>query len=276
MAIIAEDGVWTVPEGTRKIRVVLVGGGEGGRNEASGSAGNRCTYNTSTKTYTPGAGGAGGKTGGAKGNGGKILEVMKDVTPGDTFQIRVGVAGTSGGGIGGDTTFGDSSSAAGAISSTGYTELVSGVTYALPGPYDGTGNAQNGADGTNSGGFSGDSEYSSYGKGGKGGNSGSGASGQDGATSYPYSSGGGRRPIMSGRGGNGGAGARGADGATYGSGGAGGSAGGGGGGTAGAVINPSYSGSDTLGGFYETPTPGTAGQGGAGGQGAKGCVIIYY
>ena len=89
MQIITASGVWTVPDGVRRIRVR--GWGAGGGGGGGGSA-------------TAHAGGGGG---------GGYAETYLDVTPGEQFEVEVGVGGAAGtaagtdGGDGTPTSFGD-------------------------------------------------------------------------------------------------------------------------------------------------------------------------
>ncbi len=128
--ILTEQGTWTVPVGVTRIRVVLIGGGDGGASGAPGQAGT-----SSGKGGTPGVGGE-------PGQGGKILILSLDVTPGQSFSFSPGQPGTGGvcdgtqsvpGGVGGATTFGLYSSEDGSREAQGYSELFGGELYALPG-----------------------------------------------------------------------------------------------------------------------------------------------
>ena len=108
---------WTCPAGVNYVQVLCVGGGGGG--------GSGYTFTTGgeggTTTYFPGGDGGGG---------GSAFNVVA-VTPGNTYAISIGIAGTggsySGGGAGGVTTFG---SGGGLCSATG----GSGGPYGLTTP----------------------------------------------------------------------------------------------------------------------------------------------
>lgn len=131
VAVFTKSGTWISPV-TGKIRGVLVGGGDGGWSGGDGTDGE----------YSVGAGyGQAGKPGvaGLYGNGGKILVFTTDVVEGETYDITLGRGGAGGvnngtqsvqGGLGTPTTFGRLfTSAQGAPSSGGYTELFSGEIY---------------------------------------------------------------------------------------------------------------------------------------------------
>lgn len=145
---------WTVPEGVESVRVVLIGGGPGGEsgtqgepNQTNSQTHNRGPHTTSGGSYhyksysqdrAPTQGGKGGKPG--KGSvGGKVFSTTIKVTPGQQFSIVIGVGGKGGicagsgpviGQAGGNTTFGELSSANGNSVPNGYLEEVTGITYA--------------------------------------------------------------------------------------------------------------------------------------------------
>ena len=114
--LITQDGTWVVPADTTRIKVVLIGGGQGGQGGAWGqnganlieSGGMSLTQN-SLGLYTWVYGYTGsqplydGGAAGAPGSGGYILALYFDVTPGDvlTFDIGAGGAGGAVGAIGG-------------------------------------------------------------------------------------------------------------------------------------------------------------------------------
>lgn len=81
--VFLEDGTWTVPAGVSVIRVVLIGGGRPG---ASGTYGDSGEAGRLENTAQGGRGG----TGGDGGDGGDIFRVSMDVTPGESFDIRIG------------------------------------------------------------------------------------------------------------------------------------------------------------------------------------------
>ena len=134
--IITEDNPsYTPPAG--KIMVVLIGGGQGGQGGQGGGNGTGGDYAGNNGTF-----GNGGRPG-VGGNGGNILVVTID-NPSGTYPITIGrggakgVGGTAGqdgtlGTAGEATTFGSYSSASGSPSDTGYQNLLSTDSYALPG-----------------------------------------------------------------------------------------------------------------------------------------------
>ena len=264
--VLTNTGIWTAPENVTSARIVLIGGGQGGSCGNKGEDGDKEGKNN--------AGGAGG-LGGAGGAGGKIYIVNIQVAQGTTYAIVIGTGGTGGiysdgnevaGSLGGDTTFGNYTSADGSTSSTGYTDTTTGTFYANTGNKGVSGGAggaggqkgvsrsENGEDvGTYKGGkgsTSTEGVHLTYGGG--GGGAAMGNDGKNGAVSDYYGDGGAggnatiipEIPVTLGMGGTGGAG------------------GGGGGGCAT--------------GTRWRGTGGTGGAGSNGGDGAPGCVLIYY
>lgn len=274
--ILTGSGEWTVPDGVEKILAVLISAGDDGKdgNDATSfyvngnSNYSNLTYpahDISTKQLTanatsttsggpsePGSGGSGGL-------GGKILQIEIDVQGLQTVSYTCGTTASK------STIFGSESSENGSISSVGYTDIVTGIKYAVPG-IDGAnggaggsagengesvgqslgGNGENafqetGRDSDTDGGFSvnlsATFSYSASGGGGAGGNSGDNLGDPGGSPRYSASPTTKISNIYSFDvigygiiGGTGGDGANGEDGLTYGSGGN----GGGGGGAAGA------------------------------------------
>lgn len=303
--VVSADGTWTVPEGTTKIRVVIIGGGDGGYSGAQGKDGGDGETSTVGIGFDWGAWGAGGE-GGAKGQGGlggRILVLSLKVEEGQTFDVVVGTGGAGGvcagienapGEDGADTIFGEYSSAAGTRSATGYTDLFGTTAYGKPGT-SGLSDGIDGIGGSAEGGGQpeGDTitidgvtyvcgnrgkqavathsndqglvESTAAGGGGNGGGAAAGANGFDGEDGQAFADETGATAI----GGDGGNGAtasiHGADGAEYGSGGQGGCGGGGGGGGGSGAF------SSVVGG-----AGGKGGMGSNGGAGAPGCVLIYY
>lgn len=152
--IISKDMTYTVPAGVTTLRVVLIGGGQGGW---SGNPGEDAPDQQSLNengvgeeynvAYTSTEGGHGGAPGNG-GQGGKIYQVSVDVTPSQTFAVKIGQGGAGGaagyasvkGSDGAATTFGPYSSASGSNIDGGFLETVSRVVYAGPGgvgPYKG-------------------------------------------------------------------------------------------------------------------------------------------
>ena len=326
--LLTGSGTWTVPEGVTEVRLVLIQGGQAGYNGEVGTGsegsnirdidsdstpfrqmeeGSTVTANASASRNgaSAGQGGAGGQAG----SGGKVLQTSIEVTPGQAISFSCGVGGTTNGVQGGETTFGELSSASGGVLSYGYTDVVTGETYASSGLAGGSGGNGGGINSTGESvgsvpggaGFSARTytptgyrnetsmttsanyniRHGGAGGGGAGGQSGNNPGSPGGKyvfNSYSYTS----DPSASGKaalhqilGGAGGNGAAGSPGQTYGSGGN----GGGGGGGGGAVGNGSVSTSVsvkikvTYMGMVSaeaTVYPPRSGAGGTGGQGGKG------
>ena len=303
--LLTGSGSWTVPDGVTEIRLVLIAGGQAGYNGKRGedcpagggivyrdddsksvtvSAGGTASTNTNaTRTANGGSAGQGGE-GGEPGIAGNVLQTTIEVVPGASIAYSCGAGGSSNGATGGHTTFGNLTSADGGVLPNGYTDVVTGITYALGGVSGEAGGrgGSNGSEGQSvngaSGGYgySGDSDdYSrsgtmyytstlrlewngsvSYsdggaGGGGAGGRSGSinGSRGGDAVKASWYDYGISGTSAVSNYGacasGSGGAGARGANGATYGSAGSGGGGGGGGGAIGNGSVSAQLSGTFT-------------------------------
>ena len=297
--VLTSSGTWTVPDGVEQVRVVLIGGGNPGENGQNGNSNIitvRHWYNQQSYT-TPSASGQPGGQGGTGGQGGKVYEETIDVTPGQQITYSTGSGGTPSAAPT-ESTFGDLSSENGSSSASGYTDIITGETYARPG--------ENGIDGGTGG------NYGQYGEsvngvpGGApksgnsillrsgaedyfdvmwGGSGGGGASanqaGDDGVLFYfDYSgqiSGGnfeGATSVDERSGGEGGNGGTGKNGVLYGDGGGGGNGGGGAGGFSSVNVSAKSNATMTQGNFPGTWI--TGGAGGAGGSGAPGCIILYY
>ena len=131
VAIITADQTFTVPAECRgKIRVVLIGGGDGGLMGEDGSDGGA----TTTDFGEPGEGGAPG----TPGSGGNIFVITLAVSVGQTFAVKIGQAGIgqtteSDATKGGATTFGPYSSARGLPSDDGYVDLINRTVYGAKG-----------------------------------------------------------------------------------------------------------------------------------------------
>lgn len=280
MAVVSADGVWTVPGSCKgKIRIVLIGGGDGG---AIGSPGEEGGNATRTSYGTSGEGGEPG----APGSGGKVFVITVEASPGDTFAAHIGLGGAgatadSPAQSGCATTLGPYSSEDGYPADTGYAALIGGGVYAtkgqdgLPG---GKGNQWTEGEGYTDGqtveymgsayhpGANGEngSRGSYYGYGGLGGGAAAGSNGGDGARGYvdiqPFADGG--------DGGSGATPVKAQNGSIPGQGGGGGHGGGGGGG-GGPAKGPGSS-SEWYG------QGGQGGSGGEGGDGAPGVILIYY
>lgn len=173
--VLTGSGTWTVPEGTTSVRAVLIGAGGAGFDGSPGGDSTETWEDEEIKTTrinltapttsasdssnvsnrgagTPGNGGAGG----AAGTPGKVYEVTFSPSSGSRISYACGVKGASNGALGGATTFGSYSSNSGSTSSAGYTDIISGITYAKSGDSgaDG-GKGGSGADGESVGGVSG-------------------------------------------------------------------------------------------------------------------------
>lgn len=173
--VLTGSGTFTFPEGTTSARAVLIGAGGAGFDGSPGGDSTETWEGDELKTTrinltapttsasdssnvsnrgagTPGNGGAGG----AAGTPGKVYEVTFSPSSGSRISYACGVKGTSNGALGGATTFGSYSSNSGSTSSAGYTDIISGITYAKSGDSgaDG-GKGGSGADGESVGGVSG-------------------------------------------------------------------------------------------------------------------------
>lgn len=147
--VLTGGGSWQRPDGVTWVTYVLIGGAQGGKCGSPGSDGGEqeyFSYNTSAgnqeRGYRYGPAGVGGE-GGEPGHGGKILQGSLDVSDLDAIPYQCGPGGAGApfhadsveteGSEGGDTTFGDLSSASGSVSETGYTDTITGEQYALGG-----------------------------------------------------------------------------------------------------------------------------------------------
>lgn len=173
--VLTGSGTFTFPEGTTSARAVLIGAGGAGFDGSPGGDSTETWEDEEIKTTrinltapttsasdssnvsnrgagTPGNGGAGG----AAGTPGKVYEVTFSPSSGSRISYSCGYKGTSNGALGGATTFGSYSSNSGSTSSAGYTDIITGITYAKSGDSgaDG-GKGGSGADGESVGGVSG-------------------------------------------------------------------------------------------------------------------------
>lgn len=173
--VLTGSGTFTFPEGTTSARAVLIGAGGAGFDGSPGGDSTETWEGDEIKTTrinltapttsasdssnvsnrgagTPGNGGAGG----AAGTPGKVYEVTFSPSSGSRISYSCGSKGTSNGALGGATTFGSYSSNSGSTSSAGYTDIITGITYAKSGDSgaDG-GKGGSGADGESVGGVSG-------------------------------------------------------------------------------------------------------------------------
>lgn len=270
MEILTQSGNWVVPDGVTHLRYVLIGGGDGGRPGSNGDPGEAGSRGSSVNAR--GNGGSGG-TAGAPGSGGRILQGVLDVEPGQIFSVGIGSGGLSNA-SGGNTTFGQMSSASGSPSPAGFTEVITGKVYAIPGPPGIDGGAGSGKTGGPTvsyegvtyspgvGGYGWSNEESDV-LGGAGGGAAAGANGGPGGDGRIFTT-----QIYGGSGGKGASAVSGINATTPCSGGGGGNGGGGGGGG-----GPAASSGNVV---VYVGTGGAGGNGGAGGSGAAGLVILYY
>lgn len=273
--LLTENGTWIVPSSVTSIRVVLIGGGQGGAHGANGTDG--------TRSYSGGTGGDGG-AGGNGGAGGKVAQHELTVNEGTIFEVSIGVGGNAAsdtetqGEEGTATTFGSLSSDQGTASPNGFTDIISGETYGLPGSAGIAGGK--GGDGGNSSRHGQDGEAVDDALGGVGGttlvlSAGSWAGGGAGGGAAHQTAGSDGQNGKSGSlidGGDAGNGATPPEAVSVrkrGSGGNGGHGGGGGGGGGGAY---SINGSSK----QWAGSGGTGGQGSCGSAGGDGCILIYY
>lgn len=167
--VLTGSGSWQIPEGVTDIIAILIGGGQAGYNGANGTVGSggsnlgdpsdsdftstiltessktgslSVSASTTAKGYQNGKGGSGGISGAP----GKIYRADIKGISGTSIQYSCGLAGVSNGAMGEETTFGEYSSKDGTVSQIGYTDTISGVTYALPGV-----NGTDGGDGGSAG-----------------------------------------------------------------------------------------------------------------------------
>ena len=147
---ITADGFWVVPDGVTHVRAAVIGAGSSGWTGLPGSPPeaqaeiSETSETSDSVTYTQGRtsvlGGAGGNPG-EGGDPGKVYVVDLDVSPGESYQVSIGLGGVSAppgpdsvaGGVGTETTFGPYSSAMGTASSAGWLEETSGEILAAKG-----------------------------------------------------------------------------------------------------------------------------------------------
>lgn len=317
--ILTGSGAWTPPDGVESVRVILIGGGTGGWSglpgaaAAEGSQPSETSFGTTYYRVWPGRGGAGGKAG-AAGAGGKIYQELIELPSGADIAYSCGPGGAGGifsieesiqGAAGGNTIFGNLSSANGAISETGFLEEINGQIYAASGKAgiaggSGTGINNEGTDieqgenveytgttytpGTTDESTinitypSGTQHVRAVAGNGYGGGAAAGANGNAGKTNKRASINSAQALIGTGDGGDGADAVAPAAPALYGTGGSGGNGGGGGGGCGAGVISRDDNVSSVAGiSIVRYPgTPGAGGDGSNGGAGAPGCIILYY
>lgn len=302
--VLTGSGDYTVPEGVYTLTVVCIQAGTGAQAGFDGEPGGGTQLIVTTKEQDAGGswsdpqadGGEGGQKG-APGAGGKVYRATIDVVPGQVIHYECGAPGVGGttngavGAAGGETTFGDLSSAQGASSEIGYVDPVTEEELAKPGT-EGVDGAAGGRGGQassrggeygengedvppNTGGPGGSpygwkfDDYTSenvriYG-GGAGGGAAHGKDGEPGSESPTAVGGAGaspdapKTPDKIGAGGNGGHG------------------GGGGGGAGGLFASAeAYGPSELPAGIWITKDGGSAGKGSPGSNGGPGGVILYF
>ena len=281
VVVLTGKGQWKVPPGVDMVKAVLISGGEGGSSGGDGYPGKRA----SSSAF--GEGGEGGDPGNP-GRGGRVLSVTMEVSNLDTIDFSCGEGGEGGistgttptsGQLGGETVFGDHSTAEGQISIAGVVNLFTGAVFGLSGGsaiagLAGGGPSDNpeslvfegvtypgGKKGKNVSGY-----VTGVACGGWGGGPAAGAAGSDGQDGRTESNGG-NGFNDGGDGGRGGSPVPRAATTIPGQGGDAGHGGGGGGGGGAATGPESYT---WLGGG------GPGGKGGQGGKGGPGCIILYY
>lgn len=144
--VVSASGTITLPEDVTEFTAVLIGGGVGGSGGYDGTAGKASGSVTASRGGTAsGSGGNGGKGGaaGAGGNGGRIFQVRVEISAGAAVSLSIGAGGKGGarnGGVGsegGPTTLTVNgvtySSASGALSPSGYFDVMGQRIYAVAG-----------------------------------------------------------------------------------------------------------------------------------------------
>lgn len=134
-----KSGTFTVPPGVYRVRVLLVGHGTGG------TAGLEGTWVNFWNLGYPRPENGGFGADGSAGSGGKVLDTIVDVNPGQKVAVTVAW----------ESSFGAHSSAQGRVYPGGYTDVSSGEVYGrsgvgnpLPGSGDGGSGGQGGVPGT--------------------------------------------------------------------------------------------------------------------------------
>ena len=304
--VLTGSGDYTVPEGVYTLTVVCIQAGTGAQAGFDGESGGSSQLIVTSKDQNAGGswsdspedGGQGGDKG-SPGAGGKVYRATIDVAPGQVIHYECGTPGVGGatngavGAAGGETTFGDLSSAQGASSEIGYVDPVTEEELAKPGT-EGVNGAAGGRGGQAS------SRRGEYGESGEDvpPNTG-GQSGTPYEWSYDnlrseqvriYGGGAGGGAALGKNGGPGGGetsgkGAEGGDGASpdppeapnkIGTGGNGGHGGGGGGGAGGVFASAEPFEFGGAAGIWITNDGGSAGKGSRGSNGGPGGVILYF
>lgn len=152
-AVVSESGTFHVPAGVSSVRIILVGGGQGGARGGDGFVGGSGNI--------PGSGVSSGEGDpGLDGSGGKVWSGVVNVNPDTDYAVVIGKGGKASavtgvpGAEGGETTFGVYSSANGKVYIPSFTDLASGDAYGRTGvavPKSGTGDGGKGGEGGEAG-----------------------------------------------------------------------------------------------------------------------------
>lgn len=299
--LLTGSGTWAVPEGVTKVRAVLIEGGHAGENGQAGESNIVTTerwYNQQSYT-TPSSGGKSGGIGGTGGLGGKVYEASIEVTPLSQIVYSTGNGSSSADIQPTESIFGAISSESGSSSPLGYTDIITGETYARAGldGIDGGAGGNYGQQGEsvngNRGGYARSGkdifltsstikDYFNVSWNGSGGGGASATSVGESGVLFSASASGrissghltGATTIDDEGYGSGGNGGPGKSGENYGDGGGGGHGGGGAGGFGSATVSARSNATMTQGNFAGTWISG--GKGGTGGAGGPGCIILYY
>lgn len=307
--VLTKDGTWIVPENVTSIRVVLIGGGQGGTKGKNGENGNNQSKDEhytpirsssgSVSWYSAAYGGNGGEAG-RKGERGNVFTTELKVVPGMQIACAIGSGGlgasedSASGMLGGNTIFGDFSSANGSQpTNNGYIDPILGLRYCVDGVDGVSGGKGSGGKKTQVSSPLDIDEFNIIDQDGivwycgeadqnitrhqnawcYGGTGGGAAVGQNGGNGLASLKGDNIRYYTTG---DGGAGANAAPPKTqtsYGSGGNGGNGGGGGGGTGATNMTMTWNHDEAI---SLLGKGGSGGNGSNGGDGAPGCVLIYY
>lgn len=147
--VLTQNGTWTVPDNVTSARIVLIGGGQGGTKGKNGEDGNnqsRSGHYTPIRSssgtilwYSAAYGGNGGEAG-RKGERGNVFITELKLVPGMQIACTIGSGGlgasqdSASGMLGGNTIFGDFSSANGSQpTNNGYIDPISGLKYCVDG-----------------------------------------------------------------------------------------------------------------------------------------------
>lgn len=158
-ALITESGTWTAPPGVTQLRIAIGQGGQGGGYGRRGTVGGLMTPTTDKDYISEVVTGDNGEPG-KDGIGGKIWYSDINISSGQEFTVRIGSGGKAAaaegqeGSAGGETYFGDYSSANGKVYENGYSDIANGTSYGRTGveaPLSGTGDGGKGGEGGRAG-----------------------------------------------------------------------------------------------------------------------------